>query len=486
MRPFRRAPFDVFDNPVLVGTVTILTVIVAVFLSYIAENGLPFIPTYTVNVQVADAAELVKNADVRIGGARVGQVLTITPEAANRQWGRPYAQLGLALQRSLKPLPTDTRYQVRLASVLGGKYVELIPGNHGVVNRPGLPDGATLTLNRNPKLNHNIPFVDLDTAFATFGPRTQAGIRSATAQLAGAVAGRGSDFNDAIYNTRALIGPLERLLALLSSSTTHLRGFISGLAATTGALAPVAPRIGSLLSGGATTFRALDRSAVGATIDQLPPTESLGAAVLRNALPVLSDAAAIAQDLRPGARLLLRVSRRLDSVLRTAPPVFRQLPPVADALSSALAQVRKVAQDPASTRVFKVLGTNDLGTEGASAFVGIGAILNAIAPAQFSCNVGGLWSSNLASSLSEGNSTAAWLRFMPIIDSSALIQSGAPSANLHQNYHPIENARQCEAGNERYSAVEKLGNPGHTSRAVDTTAPPAGVLARGRRAGLVP
>ena len=59
--------------------------IVAVYLSYIAENGLPFVPTYNINVDVANAAELVKNADVRIGGARVGQVLTITPEPATKQ-----------------------------------------------------------------------------------------------------------------------------------------------------------------------------------------------------------------------------------------------------------------------------------------------------------------------------------------------------------------------------------------------------------------
>ena len=120
MRRSRRAVGELFDNPILVGTVTILVVIVAVYLSYIAENGLPFVPTYSVNVDVTNASELVKNADVRIGGDRVGQVLTITPEPANRQYPHPYARLGLALQKSLEPLPVDTKYQVRLASILGG------------------------------------------------------------------------------------------------------------------------------------------------------------------------------------------------------------------------------------------------------------------------------------------------------------------------------------------------------------------------------
>ena len=54
-----------------------------------------------------------------------------------------------------------------------------------------------------------------------------------------------------------------------------------------------------------------------------------------------------------------------------------------------------------------MLGANDLGTFGASAFVGLGAILNAVAPAQFACNVAGLWARNFASALSEGDAPAA-------------------------------------------------------------------------------
>ena len=188
MRRSRRVAGEVFDNPILIGTLTILVVIVAVYLSYIAENGLPFVPTYNINVDVANAAELVKNADVRIGGARVGQVLTITPEPATKQWPHPFARLGLALQKGLEPLAPDTRYQVRLASVLGGKYLEIIPGKS---RDPGLPDGGTFTLNTTPRLNHNIPFVDLDTAFATFGPKTRVGFRQVVGELGDALAGRG-------------------------------------------------------------------------------------------------------------------------------------------------------------------------------------------------------------------------------------------------------------------------------------------------------
>ena len=55
MRRARKAAGDLFDNPILVGTITILIVLVAVYLCYIAENGLPFVPTYNINVEVANA-----------------------------------------------------------------------------------------------------------------------------------------------------------------------------------------------------------------------------------------------------------------------------------------------------------------------------------------------------------------------------------------------------------------------------------------------
>lgn len=64
-------------NPVLVGAVTTLIVVVAVFLSYNANKGLPFVPTYDLNVVVPGAAELVVGNDVRIGGSRVGLVKAI-------------------------------------------------------------------------------------------------------------------------------------------------------------------------------------------------------------------------------------------------------------------------------------------------------------------------------------------------------------------------------------------------------------------------
>jgi ABC-type transporter Mla subunit MlaD len=75
----RRGGASIAGSPVLIGALTTLIVIVAVFLSYNANSGLPFVPTYDVSVELPDAANLVEGNEVRIGGFRVGAIDKITP-----------------------------------------------------------------------------------------------------------------------------------------------------------------------------------------------------------------------------------------------------------------------------------------------------------------------------------------------------------------------------------------------------------------------
>ena len=473
----------VLGSRLVLGVLTILIVGLAVYLSYIAENGLPFVPTYRVNVQVANADELSKNADVRVGGARVGQILTITPEPPSRSWPHPYALLGLALDTSLRPLPRDTHYRIRLASVLGAKYLELIPGHPSSGN---VPDGGTLTLSARPGLNHELAFVDLDKALRIFAPSTRAALRSVIQDFGDVLAGRGSQLNDTTFELARLLGPLQGVLETFASPANRFGDLISGAAATTRALAAVAPTINSLLNHSGLTFQALDRPSLGRTLDRLPGTEQVASRVLSQSLPTLSRTARLLAELRPSAGLLPTASRQLDSLVKTATPVFTMLPSLASSLQGAVASVQLLARDPASIGAFRALGPYDLATVGSSAFIGLGSILRTVARAQFACNTVGLWLRNFASGLTEGDGTGPWLRVMPLFDPSQSTQVAKPAPDLHSNFYPIQSHRQCQAGNEAYSGAQLIGNPPRTSTVVANTSPPAGVLARGRTAGLVP
>ena len=98
---------NIAGNPVLIGAATVLVVIVAVFLSYNANQGLPFVPTYKLTAEVPSAANLVRGNEVRIGGTRVGTVDAIGVE--RRDDGDEHRRCSaLKLERSVEPLPIDS------------------------------------------------------------------------------------------------------------------------------------------------------------------------------------------------------------------------------------------------------------------------------------------------------------------------------------------------------------------------------------------
>ena len=108
---------NIAGNPVLIGAATVLVILVAVFLSYNANQGLPFVPSYKLTAEMPSAANLVRGNEVRIGGTRVGTVDSIGVE--RRDDGTSIALLGLKMERSVDPLPIDSTLLIRPRSALG-------------------------------------------------------------------------------------------------------------------------------------------------------------------------------------------------------------------------------------------------------------------------------------------------------------------------------------------------------------------------------
>ena len=138
----RRGSASIAANPVLIGAATTLVVIVAVFLAYNANNGLPFVPTYSLKADVPSAAQLVKGNEVRIGGTRVGVVDTITPGPPRGRHGHR-ASSTLKLETTVKPLPIDSTVIVRPRSALGP---EVRRDHQGHVEAGAGTDGSTIPL----------------------------------------------------------------------------------------------------------------------------------------------------------------------------------------------------------------------------------------------------------------------------------------------------------------------------------------------------
>ena len=95
----RRRGGSLAGSPLLIGAVTTLIVVVAVFLSYNANNGLPFVPTYNIKVVLPQTSGLQTPDEVRIGGPRVGIVSSLAPHQ-DPATGRVTAVAELKLERT--------------------------------------------------------------------------------------------------------------------------------------------------------------------------------------------------------------------------------------------------------------------------------------------------------------------------------------------------------------------------------------------------
>src|ERR1700674_753692 len=114
----RRRGGSLAGSPLLIGGVTTLIVVVAVFLSYNANNGLPFVPTYNIKVELPEGSGLQPSNQVRLAGSRVGLVNSLSIRQ-NQATGRVSAIANLKLEKGIEPLPADTKAIVLSVSAIG-------------------------------------------------------------------------------------------------------------------------------------------------------------------------------------------------------------------------------------------------------------------------------------------------------------------------------------------------------------------------------
>jgi ABC-type transporter Mla subunit MlaD len=458
MRPRRSRDPGLAGNPVLIGALTVLVTIVAVTLAYNATNGLPFVPSYSLHVQAADASELTHGDEVNMGGALIGGVQSVT--ASRNSAGRPIALLNLRLYKSIEPLPVNSTFTVRLKGAIGLKYLQITPGS----SKQGFANGATVPISRSGTE------VDFDQVLSMFTPPTRTGVAQSTIGFGEALAGRGYDLNNAIGAFVPLFNDLGPVTGNLASPHSDLAGFFRGLESFEGALAPVAQTQGTLFANLDTTFRALAGVAVPAfqeTISRTPPmfeATIAGSPVIR---PFLTDTAALLAELRPGFATL---SQSAPVLAQTFAIGTRNLPGTAalDRRTTALAQrLQAYSQTPAVQQ-----GLDRLTLTASS----LRAPLAFLTPVQTSCNYVTLFLRNISSLLSEHVSQGTFLRFVQVAITDLTGRESEPSSHvftgpagsasgpLHVNPYPNTASpgqpQECAAGNEPYVAAHaSLGNP---------------------------
>jgi virulence factor Mce-like protein len=446
-------------SPILVGAVTTLVTLVAVFLAYNANEGLPFVPTYDVKAYVPNAAGLVRSNEVRIGGKRVGLVRTITAQPGPR---RPLAVLHLSLDKRIV-LRRNTAVTIRPRSTLGLKYVQLVPS----------PTGKTVPQNGVLPVRDAQPIVELDQVQNSLDAPTRRALQVALGDLGPGFAGRGTAFNEFVARSPAFFKGLEDVTRNLADPATGLDGFVKGLGRAVGELGTVSPQLAETVTSSNVTAAALAsvKGQIAQLLSAAPATESEAIRSLAVAGPVLHDARQLVHDVAPGIRVLPTAAARLHSAVHRGIPVLRRTPGLLDRLDDTLGTVSSFASDPSTPDgLRRLLATLRLA----------GPLVNYLAPAQLKCNYIGLYWRNISSTLSEGDASGNWVRTLAFGDPFQSKAEATPSSNLHANPYPNTSApgqvQECEAGNEPYEPGQRIGNvPGNQGQHTQTTSPPAGV-----------
>jgi ABC-type transporter Mla subunit MlaD len=435
----------VASSPAIVGAVTVLVVIVAVFLAYNANNGLPFVSTYDLKARVPNANALVKGNEVRIGGSRVGVVREVKPVQIGN--GAVAAELDLKLDKSAEPIPANSTMIIRPKSPLGLKYLQIVPGD----SNEGLEAGATIPLSAaRPEP------VDIDQFFDMFDEKTRKAIQRNNAGFGNAFAGRGPQINAAFGALRSLAEHGQPVLRVLVDPSTNFGGFWEALEDLSATVVPVAESQASMFVALDRTFAAfarVSRPFIQETIEKGPPTLDAVTADLPALRPFLHDTGRFFTALQPGAKALGETSPTIAAAfeagipaLNRSPILFEQLTPTAEAL------LDFQAEDGVFNGLDLLIDTNEV----------LDPAISYIAPAQTTCNYLSLLFNNLANAFSESNGKGNWLGAISFEPPSgpnaeagpASAPANGPEPTNHLHYNPYPRTGQdgvCEAGNERYA-----------------------------------
>jgi ABC-type transporter Mla subunit MlaD len=357
-----------------------------VFLAYNANNGLPFVPTRQINVDIASGSNLVKGNEVREGGFRIGVVERITPVTLPD--GRTVARLRLKLDQKVGDIPSDTRFTIRPRSSLGLKYVAFHRGS----SKTGLRDGDTI-----PVSQTEVP-VQFDDIFRIFDERTRRASSENLNIFGNAFTARGISLNLLIETLPQTFRYLEPVAANLSDERTQLGRFFRELGDAARIVAPVAGVNSRLFTEMAITFEAFSRDpeALKATISKSPPTMDVAIDSFQVQRPFLRDLTAFSRDLRGATRELRGALPIINPALEIGTPTLRRTVALNRRTRDVLAALRDLVQAP----------TTKAALSGLSATVGIlNPMMRFIGPYQTVCNGWNYFWTYLGEHISEGDPT---------------------------------------------------------------------------------
>jgi ABC-type transporter Mla subunit MlaD len=334
------------------------------------------------------------------------------------------AQVNLKLDKTVEPLPIDSKIIVRSRSALGLKYVQLTPGT----SKQNFKPGSTI-----PLANATLP-IEFDDFLNTFDDPTRTGSRLALSGYGDAFAGRGADINLALQGLNPFFHFLTPVMRNLSDPRTGLKDFFKNIGAVSAQVAPVARVQAELFTKMADTFAAFNRcpSCLQDTIAKNPPTLDVAIRSFRVQRPFLVDFTDLSRRLIPFANVLPSALPKLNSALAVGTKVLPQTVSLNQRTGEVFQALDDLVKEPSTG-----LALSDLrDTLGVTK-----PLINYVAPFQTVCNYTTAWITALGQHQSEG------------------VSNGTAERVLLKSDNMRQNNRMGDAGADRPVDVPKGVDP---------------------------
>lgn len=287
---------------------------------------------YTVRAVVDEPQQLLKHADVRAAGVKVGEVVAIEGRGAK-------AQVSLDLEKEVAPVYNDATVLVRQKTLVGENYVEIRRGSP----RAGqVPDGGALPETANQEA------VPIDRVLNSLDPETRKNISTTLRSLGDGFERRGEDVNRFAAALQPLAGDGSQVTEILDAQSRQVADLIEQGNTVFAAVAERRRDLTSLVRAAKTTAEAVAErdeqlqesfAELPATLRQARSSVTRLSAFSGRAVPVVSDLRTAVSDLTPVVRDLRPTATAANRLFDELPRFTKQ----ADPLLSKLRAFSKVA-----------------------------------------------------------------------------------------------------------------------------------------------
>lgn len=319
---------NVLGKMIVIALVTLGAFAILVYYYGAAGGRLPNAENrYTVNMVLSEPQQVLKHADVRAAGIKVGEVVNI------KDVGRR-AKITIDLEKEIAPIYNDATVLVRQKTLVGENFIEV---KRGTPSKGELPDGGTLP---DKAALESVP---IDRILNSLDEKTRKGISTNLRALGGGFKDHGDDFNAFAEALVPLVSEGTQVTDILNAQSKQVADIIQQGNTVFTALADRREDLKSLLKSATTTAKTVSErdQQLGQAFKEFPSTLSQArgtvtrlASFSGRAVPVVSDLKLAAKDLAPVLKDLGPTATQADRVFDELPRFTNQADPLLKQLTS--------------------------------------------------------------------------------------------------------------------------------------------------------